>query len=111
MDGIKKKIKISCVRLKVNCNFFNSIFIIDILSILHIAELHKDFIPTKHEWKKYLEAAKRSLLTRNSIFNKKNKPKATSQSTATSLSTATNESTATSQSTTIHILTTDAHED
>ena len=105
MDGIKKKIKISCVRLKVNCNFFNSIFIIDILSIIHIAELHKDFIPTKHEWKKYLEAAKRSLLTRNSIFNKKNKPKATSQSTATSLSTAT------SQSTTIHILTTDAHED
>ena len=105
MDGIKKKIKISCVRLKVNCNFFNSIFIIDILSIIHIAELHKDFIPTKHEWKKYLEAAKRSLLTRNSIFNKKNKPKATSQSTATSLSTAT------SQSTTINILTTDAHED
>jgi hypothetical protein len=105
MDGIKKKIKISCVRLKVNCNFFNSIFIIDILSIFHIAELHKDFIPTKHEWKKYLEAEKRILLTRNSIFNKKNKPKATSQSTATSLSTAT------SQSTTIHILTTDAHED
>ena len=93
MDGIKKKIKISCVRLKVNCNFFNSIFIIDILSIFHIAELHKDFIPTKHEWKKYLEAEKRILLTRNSIFNKKNKPKATSQST------------------TIHILTTVAHED
>ena len=99
MDGIKKKIKILCVRLKVNCNFFNSNFIIDILSIFHIAELYKDYIPTKHEWKKYLEAAKRSLLTRNSIFNKKNKLKATSLSTATS------------QSTTIHILTTDAHED
>jgi hypothetical protein len=40
---------------------------------LFLDELYRHYIPNKNEWKKYLEAAKRSILTRNTKFNPKKK--------------------------------------